>query len=151
MADPSFSFDEVYGLVADLTEIPQVIHKKAEQAIQQTGIRTKKEWAEDAKKTMPKRIARQYAPTIDYEAREFGAFGQGQYLVDIGPNLGRYGGKTGEGGLVPSMGIFDDPQSQGTITTPPSHSRRRAETFAATELVKGLEIAVEQSLKKLGG
>lgn len=149
MADPSFNFSELDGLIADLTEVPNLINRKVEQAVQQTGIRTKKMWADDAKKTMPKSVGRRYAPTIDYEAREFGAFGQGQYTVEIGPNLARYGGKTGPGGLIPSMGILDDPQSGG-ILTPPSRSRPRAEKFAGDELVKGIEIAVEQSLKKLG-
>lgn len=149
MADPSFSFSDLDGLMADLTEVPDLINGKVEQSVQQTAMRTKKSWAADAAKSMPGSIASQYAPTIDYEARTFGGFGQGVFAADIGPNLGRYGGKTGKGGLLPSMGILDDPQG-GSIKTTPSRSRRRAEKFAETELVKGVEIAIAQSLKKLG-
>jgi hypothetical protein len=141
-----FNFDEVYGLTADLTSMPEVVTRKVEQAIQQTGIRTKESWANDAKKDY--RLAR-YAPTIDYETREFGAFGQGQFTVDIGPNLKRYGGKTGKGGLVPSLGFLDDPLNAG-VNAPPSRIRPRAEKFGQEELVKGIEIAVEQSLKAKG-
>lgn len=139
--------DDLYGLIADLTEVPNLVNRKVEQAVQQTAIHTKKSWAEAAKKGP---MGRQYAPTIDYETREFGAFGQGQYTAEIGPDLARYGGSTGKGGLVPSMGILDDPQSTGNIKTPPSRARRKAEKFAAEELLKGIDIAVEQSQKAVG-
>jgi hypothetical protein len=142
-----FNFDEVYGLTADLTDIPKVMNGKVQQAIQQAGLRTKESWANDAK-SGPR--GDRYAPTIDYEAREFGAFGQGQYTVDIGPNLARYGGDTGKGGLVPSFGFLDDPQSRGSVKTPPSRSRPRAEKFGADELAKGVEIAIEQSMRAKG-
>jgi hypothetical protein len=142
-----FNFDEVYGLTADLTSMPEVVNRKVEQAIQQVGIRTKESWAKDARRG-PR--GSQYAPTIDYEAREFGAFGQGQFTVDIGPNLTRYGGRTGKGGLVPSFGFLDDPQSAGGVNTPPSRARPRAEKFGQEDLVKGIEIAIEQSLKAKG-
>lgn len=148
MSEASFNFSELDGLMADLTEVPILINGKVEQAVQQTAIRTSKSWAADAAKSMPGSIARQYADTIDYEERTFGAFGQGVYAAEIGPDLARYGGKTGKGGLLPSMGILDDPQS-GVLTTP-SRARPRAEKFAEAELVKGVEIAIEQSLKKLG-
>ena len=140
-------FDDVYGLIADLTEIPNVVNRKVEQAVQQTAIRTKKAWAEQAVKGP---MGDQYAPTIDYELREFGAFGQGQYSAEIGPDLARYGGHTGKGGLVPSMGILDDPQSTGNIKTPPSRARRKAEKFAVEELLKGIDIAVTESHKEVG-
>jgi hypothetical protein len=143
----SFNFDEVYGLTADLTAAPQVLNQKVRQAIQQSGIRTKESWAKDARRGTG---GAQYAPTIDYEASESGADGEGAYTVDIGPNLKRYGGKTGVGGLVPSFGIFDDPLSSAGIATPPSRARPRAEKFGGEDLVKGISIAVDQSLKERG-
>lgn len=148
MADSAnVDFTELTELYQDLTEVPHLINDFAEKAVSVAAEHTKKSWQADAKKGP--RGAR-YAPTIDYEKREFGAFGQGVYAADIGPNLARYGGKTGKGGLIPSLGILDDPESSGGIRTTPSRARRRAEKFAAEDLVKGVEIAVEQSLKKAG-
>lgn len=141
-------FSELLKLEHDLTETAGLVNGKAEQAIQQVGMNTKKEWQADALRTVG-RMARQYAPTIDYETREFGGFGQGVYAVEIGPNLARYGGKTGKGGLTPSMGIMDDPDTP-LVNKPPSRSRQRAEKFASVDLKKGIEIAIDQSLKKAG-
>ena len=146
MAD-SMDFSQLDALAQDLTEIPGLINAKAKQAVQHVALNTKKSWAADAKKG-PR--GGRYAPTIDYEECEFGGFGQGVFEAEIGPNLARYGGKTGKGGLIPSLGILDDPESSGGIRTTPSRARRRAEKFAAKDLVKGIEIAVEQSLKKAG-
>ena len=149
-------FSQLNALAQDLTEIPHLINAKAKQAVQQAAMNTKKSWAADALKTMPA-MGKQYAPTIDYEEREFGGFGQGVFAAEIGPNLARYGGKTGVGGLTPSMGVLDDPQGNAAragwavgISKPPSRARRRAEKFAAKDLVKGIEIAAQQSLREAG-
>lgn len=142
-----FGFDDLNKLAADLTELPKIITGEVRKTVQQTAMEVKKSWAADAAKGP---LGKQYSATIDYTEHEYGAFGQGVMEAEIGPNLARYGGKTGKGGLVPSFGIFDDPASQGKILTPPSRARRRAEKFAETEFVKRLEIAVDESGKKAG-
>jgi len=151
MADGvEFNLDEVYGLIADLSDIEGVVNREVVKSVQQTAMETKKSMAADARKTMPKSIARRYAPTIDYELRDFGAFGQGIISAEVGPNLKRYGGKTGKGGLLPSMGILDDPESAGGIRSKPARVRPRGEKFAGEELEKRGTLAVEESLKKAG-
>jgi hypothetical protein len=92
----------------------------------------------------------QYTATIDYELSEGGVEGgRGGYGADIGPDIGRYGGKTGKGGLTPGFGIFDDPEAT-PVGAKPVRARPRAELFADDELNKGIDIAVEQSLAEMG-
>ena len=133
-------------LARDLTDLTDITPKKVGQAVQQTAIRTSEEWQKLAKGNP---MGEQYTATIDYTEREYGAFGQGVYEAEIGPDLARYGGKTGKGGLMPSAGIFDDPEST-PIGVRPVRARRRAELFADKELTKGIEIALDQSLKAKG-
>jgi hypothetical protein len=138
-------FSELMVLAADLTAVAKESPKKARQAVQQTGIRTKAQWAKDASGNP---LGRQYTATIDYTLT--GAVSGGILDLEIGPNLARYGGKTGPGGLVPSAGIFDDPLSRGGILTPPDRSRRKAEKFASDEMEKGITIALDQILTERG-
>jgi len=134
------------ALAKDLTHLANIMTNEVTKSMQQVGMTTKKVHQKAARKGP---MGAQYAPTIDYTVREYGAFGQGVIEVEIGPNLARYGGKTGKGGLVPSMGILDDPEATGSIATPPSRARRVAEKFAETEVIKRLEMAVDQSAKKV--
>lgn len=135
--------DEIRQLEVDLTETAGLMAHKAAQAVEQTAVRTKSEWRKLAKRNP---LGGRYTSTIDYTVREYGAFGQGVIEAEVGPNLDRYGGKTGRGGLMPSAGIFDDPLNQGGILRAPDRSRQRAEEFAAEELGRGVEIALRQSL-----
>lgn len=138
--------DDFAVLERDLTESANLMPRKAAQAVQQTAIRTKKQYRQEAKGNP---LGGRYTATIDYTVNEFGAFGQGVIEAEIGPDLARYGGKTGKGGLVPSAGIFDDPQSQGSIRRAPDRARVRAEAFASDELDRGIDIAVEQTLAEV--
>lgn len=135
-------FDELMVLERDLTTAAGLMPHKAGQAVQQTAIRTRDEWRKLAKGNT---MGSQYTATIDYTAREYGAFGQGAIEAEIGPDLARYGGKTGKGGLTPGFGIFDDPEST-PVGVKPVRARKRAELFADEELDKGIEIALRQSL-----
>ncbi|SDG21633.1 hypothetical protein [Microbacterium sp. 77mftsu3.1] len=143
MAD-AFDISELRDLERDLTELADLVPAEVPAVMQQVGARTKARWIELAARNP---LGRQYTATIDYETRGVGAFGQGVLYVEIGPNLERYGGKTGKGGLVPSAGIFDDP-----LVTPmgarPDRSRREAEKFAAEDLIRGIEVAIERSLAR---
>jgi hypothetical protein len=141
-----FGFSDLNKLSADLTALPVILTNEVTFSMQQVGEETKKAWRKDAAKGV---LHRQYSGSIDYTQREFGAFGQGVLELEIGPNLARYGGKTGKGGLVPSFGIFDDPIKSGIRATP-TRARQKAEKFAADELLKRLEIAVDESAKKVG-
>lgn len=136
----SDDFAELIQLERDLTQVAHLIPHKAGQAVQQAAMATKKRWKNDARGN---KLKGQYTATIDYETRNYGAFGQGVYEAEIGPNLA-YGGNTGRGGLVPSAGIFDDPMSP--VDRPPDRARQKAEKFAAEDLDRGIEKAVEQSL-----
>lgn len=136
-------FGDLLDLERDLTEAAGLMPHKAGQAVQQAAMHTKAEWRKQAKGNP---AGGRYTSTIDYTVDEFGAFGQGAFEAEIGPDLARYGGKTGKGGLMPSAGIFDDPLSQGSIKRAPDRARRQAEKFAADDLDKGIEIALEQSL-----
>lgn len=142
-------FDDLLDLERDLTGAADLMPHKAGQAVQQAAMHTKQEWQKQAKGNP---MGGRYTSTIDYTVDEFGGFGQGVFEAEIGPDLARYGGKTGRGGLMPSAGIFDDPLSQGSIRRAPDRARRRAEKFASDDLDKGIEIALEQSLAeaKLG-
>ncbi|WP_417556161.1 hypothetical protein [Microbacterium sp.] len=138
----SDDFSELVVLERDLTEVAGLMPHKAAQAVQQTVIRTRDEWRKLAKRSV---MGEQYSATIDYEVREYGAFGQGVIEGEVGPDLARYGGKTGKGGLTPGFGIFDDPEKT-PIGAKPVRARKRAEEFADEELDKGIEIALRQSL-----
>ena len=131
----------------DLTSAAELLPKKAAQAIEQTARRTRDRWRRIASRNP---LGRQYTATIDYTLRNPSGFGVTDLQAEVGPNLTRYGGKTGRGGLAPSAGIFDDPINQGGIHTTPDRSRVAAEQFAEDELTKGLTIALDQSLKENG-
>lgn len=144
MADDSFD-----GLIRDLSGIQGLVPMKARQAVQQTLMRTRDGWRKDAAGNP---LGRQYTAAIDYKiGSTAGVMGGAESATiegEVGPNLSRYGGKTGRGGLVPSAGIFDDPLS--SVSRPPDRARRAAEKFAAEELERGVDIAAEQSLRESG-
>lgn len=148
MTEIGYDFTEVYRLAADLTEISEVTRREVRLSVQQTAIQTKKFWAADARKSFPRRVARQYAPTIDYTIRGYGAFGQGVYEAEVGPNLIRYGGLTGPGGLIPSLGILEE--AKGGVRGRARQAIDRAAKFAEQELPARMELAVSESLRKKG-
>ena len=142
-------------LARDIVDASKATVKKAGQALQQAAIRTKESWAGDVEgipghASQPGKSSRseRYAASIDYEINyaNAGIFANQTYSALIGPDLGRYGGK---GGPEPSAGIFDDPE-RSPIRAEPTRSRRRAEKFARAELEKGVQIAVDQTLREFG-
>jgi hypothetical protein len=137
--------DDFKKLEADLKDLAQVSPRKARQVVQQAGIRTKQEWQKDAAGNP---FHKRYTATIDYEIT--GSVKDGEITLDVGPDIKRYGGKTGRGGLVPSAGIFDDPRRDGGISVTPDRARVRAEKFAADDVEKGIDIAIGQLLKEHG-
>lgn len=127
-------------LARDLTEVTGLVLKEVGKSMKQAGFKTRDEWRKLARGNP---LGKQYTDTIDFTERDYGAFGQGVFEVEVGPDLARYGGKTGKGGLVPSAGIFDDPNS--SVSRPPDRARRRAEKFAGPELEQRLKIAIDRS------
>ncbi|MGB3733132.1 hypothetical protein [Microbacterium sp.] len=133
--------DDLSDLYRDLTDLADLVPAEVETSIEYAAQDVMDEWKKLAKRNP---MGDLYTESIDYTLSSYGAFGQGVYAAEIGPDTARYGGKTGKGGLVPGMGIFDDPEST-PIGVTPVRARRRAELFAAGELTRRIEIAVQQS------
>ncbi|MDR6868453.1 hypothetical protein J2Y69_003069 [Microbacterium resistens] len=143
------------ALARDLTDLADLVPKRAEQAVQQAALRTRDNWRT---KAAGNPLKRQYTATIDYTVGRESSAGvkeiavggavRGTYYAEVGPDLDRYGGTTGKAGLVPSAGIFDDPISP--VRRKPDRARRDAENFAENELSKGIEIALRDSLTDRG-
>lgn len=133
--------EELRQLAADLNAVAGQSPRKARQVVQQAGKKAKDFWRETSRNPLGK----QYTASIDYEIE--GSTRDGEIVLEVGPNLTRYGGKTGRGGLTPSFGIFDDPLRSGGLTTPPDRARRRAEKFTADDVERGITIALDQLLK----
>ena len=141
----SYDFAEMYQLGADIEAASRL---EVRRSMQQTAIETKKFWQNDARRTFPKVIAGRYAPTIDYTDLRTLAADDNTYRVDIGPNLDRFGGKTGKGGLLPSLGILED--ATGGVRGRPRGSIDRALAFAQAEFVERMQLAVDQTMRTRG-
>ena len=134
-------------LARDIVDASKATVKRAGQALQQAAFRTKDEWARLARSEVVSRVSSSYAASIDYEVKApLGLFGS-TFEAVVGPDLDRYAGK---GGPQPSAGIFDDRSSGGSIRTPPARTNLKAEKFARAELEKGVQIAVDQTLREFG-
>jgi len=131
---------ELHRLAADLGEMADLAPKLVKKAVQQTAIKTKKEWQADARRKAGRKT-RKYAPSIDYTENRSAAFGVNVFSAEVGPNLSRYGGK---GGLQPSLGILEESGVKGGGR----NSIRVAERFAETELEKGIDLAIEESQRR---
>lgn len=131
-------------LFTDLTEIAELVPREVERSVQQTAIEGKKTWQADARSKAGKRT-RRYAASIDYSIRSYGGFGQILYEAQIGPNLARHGGKTGKGGLIPSLGILEETPG---IRGGGRKSIQVAFDFVEKELERRVGIAVDQSMKR---
>ncbi|WP_066038659.1 hypothetical protein [Herbiconiux solani] len=129
----------IFAYAADLTGLADLVPKEVQKSVQQTGLEGKKFWTADARKAAGRRT-RGYAGSIDFDLTGVGTVGgEGTYSGEIGPNLDR-GGKTGSGGLQPSLGILEGPVPGGG-----RDSITRTAKFVETELEKRVGIAIEQS------
>lgn len=153
-----FGLSDLNRLAADLTNLSGMVYAEVRKSMQQTAMETKKVHQKEASKIS--RVGHLYAPTIDYTIEGVGV-GHGRsggtISVEVGPNLERYGRKTRsvgaksvKGGLSPSFGFLDDPDATGDMTATPSRARRVAEKFAEKELVRRLEIARDESARRVG-
>lgn len=130
------------SISADLSRLVHIVPEKLTQAVQQTALRTKKEWQSDARGAFGRKGG-QYAPTIDYDMKSRWSK-RGTIQAEVGPDLSRYRG----GGLVPSWGLLEE--ASGRIRSGARGSIFVAAMFAAEELEKGIGIAVEQSERATG-
>ena len=135
----------LFDLAADLEATANAIEDNIKAAVQQTAIKTKKFWQADARKEAGNRT-RGYPGSIDYTETRETAFGRVRFSAEIGPNLARYGGKTGKKGLQPSLGVLE--LALGNVRAKPRDSIRRAYSFAETELATGVNIAIEQTMRR---
>lgn len=139
---------ELIQFSEDLTQEADIITGEVRKSVQQTAMVTKRTWAADARRAFGS-LGRQYAPTIDYTLTENGEEGgAGSIEAEIGPNLERYGGKTGAGGLVPGYGRFED--APGGVRGPARGSVRRTAVKAETEFEQRIAMAVERSQQRSG-
>lgn len=139
------SIEGLHELTSDLGRLVDVTEFEVKKSVQQAGMDGRKAWQNDAKSSYG-RWGRQFAASIDYEEGEFGKTGYGGFAVEIGPNLTRYGGKTGEGGLIPSLAFLDE--ANGGVTARPRGTRERFEPVAEKILAEKMDIAVAESLRK---
>ncbi|TAJ46356.1 MAG: hypothetical protein EPO52_17640 [Herbiconiux sp.] len=136
---------EMDALARDLSALADIIPRKVRQAVQQTAIKGKDFWQADAS-VKASRSTAGYPGSIDYELKG-SVIGGGTVEGEVGPNLSR-GGKTGKGGLQPSLGILEE--APGGVRAAPRQSIRRAYTFIEEELDKGVDIAIKQSEEARG-
>lgn len=137
---PSFDFSELNALTQDLGSVPTSSIPKIRQAVEIAARKTKDAWRQTAA-PLSGRHARQYPASIDYEL-ELNT--DGEISAEIGPNLTRYGGKTGQGGLAPSLGILED--APGGVRARPQRARQKAAQVGADDLETGLAKALEDLL-----
>lgn len=144
----SIDASELGVFAANLSQEADLITGEVRKSVQQTAMAVKKRWASDARRAFGS-LGGRYAPTIDYTLSEDGEEGgAGSFEAEIGPNLARYGGQSGAGGLVPSLGLLEE--AKGGVRGPARGSVRRVEEFAGTEFEKRLLMAVERSQSRSG-
>lgn len=135
MAD---DFDELMELAADLTSAPKEVAPFVKQALKGTAMEIKKGWAERAGAVGGDGVPAGYAASIDFDERDTDAGPE----VEIGPNLGKRGGKGG---------FLDEPLSTGGLYRAPVHAGRDALEAAEPDFVRGIENALADGLAKALG
>lgn len=134
---------EFHVLSRDLASADKQVADNVETALASTAKKVKASWRKKAERSGLK----QYAATVDYEVKRFAAFGGAAVEVDIGPNLTRYGGKTGKGGLTPGMGFVED--APGGVRSAPQHAGRDSLADNADDFERGISIAIGDLLDGL--
>lgn len=135
MAD---DFDELLQLAADLTAAPSETAPFAKKALKGTAMEIKKGWAARAEAVGGEGVPAGYASSIDFDELDTESGPE----VEIGPNLGKRGGRGG---------FLDEPLSTGGLTSAPVHAGRAAVEAAEPDFVRGLERAVADGLAKALG
>jgi len=134
---------EVIKLAHDLDSTGKATRERVGQAVQQAAINTSKEWKKDSRQKLPiKRLASRFSRSVSYDLDSSMGLTKGEFRAEIGPDADR--------DKVGKFGALDDPQGRGFIGRAPSRARQRAEVFASRDLEKGIEIAIDQTLKGLG-
>lgn len=137
---PDFDFSELTQLSQDLGTVPARAIPKVRQAVEIAARKTKDAWRQTAQPLSGKH-ARQYPGSIDYDL-ELNT--DGQISAEIGPNLTRYGGKSGRGGLAPSLGILED--APGGVRSKPQRAGQKAAQIGGDDLETGIAKALEDLL-----
>jgi len=145
VAGDGFAVDtsEVAKLAHDLSSTANASRERVGQAVQQAAINTSKEWKKDTRQKFPiKRLAGRYERSVSYDLDSSMGLTKGEFRAEIGPDADR--------DKVGKFGALDDPEGRSFIGRAPSRARQRAEVFASRDLEKGIEIAVDQTLKAMG-
>lgn len=136
--------DDLGDLVRDLGEFPKHAGRFVEGALKKTAHGMKEDWQHLA--ALPSGgHAKHYPPSIDFDITksEFPT-----YEAEIGPNLKRYGGKTGKGGLAPSLGILEE--ANGGVRAAPQNVRPGVIKANETDFERGMDRAIDDALRRAG-
>lgn len=124
MAD---GFDELRSLAADLSAAPAIAARNINSAVQYTATEIKTDWRQGAETSGDEGISARYAESIDYDM----VYGPNVIGAEIGPNLGRRGGRAG---------FLED--APGRVQAPAQHAGRDALHANEADFHEGLEIAL---------
>jgi hypothetical protein len=129
MAD---GFDELHKLEVDLSAAPAAALPLIKKAIGISALKGKRAWQAAA---AGHKYSGSYPASIDYDP-------VGNDLeTELGPNFNRSRGVAG-------LGIVED--SPGGVNGAPQRNYVKAEEVIAPDLERGIEIAIDQTLKGLG-
>ena len=130
-------------LSRDLASADKRVVDNVEKALKVTSMNVKKSWQKKA----ARKGLKQYAATVDFEVHQSFAFGGAAVQSEIGPNMTRYRGKVGKGGLVAAMGFIEE--AKGDIAAAPQHAGRDALAENADDFERGINIAIGDLLDGL--
>lgn len=127
--------DDLHKLEVDATAAPLAAIPNIVKAVGVSSGKGKKAWQSAARGHS---YAGSYPASIDYDPVELAG---GTISTDLGPNLDRGVG-------TPGLGIVED--SPGGVNGSPQRNYAKAEAVIEADLPNGVEIAIDQALRKFG-
>jgi hypothetical protein len=128
-------FDELHKLELDLTAAPAAAIPNIVKAVGVSAGKGKRAWQAEAKRH---RYSGGFPASIDYDTAKLV---DGAIVTELGPNLDRGVG-------TPGLGIVED--SPAGVHGTPQRNYLKAEAVIGDDLEHGVEIAIDQALRKLG-
>lgn len=119
-------FSEFNQLARDLNDAGENIARFVDKAIKFTAVNVKKDWRQGADRSG----LGLYAADIDFDMQ----YPRGEIIAEIGPTPGDSGG----------LGIVED--APGDVKSAPQHAGRDALEANEEDFIRGLEIAIADSL-----
>lgn len=124
-------FSEFRALAADLTNAGNDIGRFVDKALKVTATNVKNDWREGAETSAGEGFTEAYPRSIFFDMK----YGPGGITAEIGPELGRPGGSAG----------FRE-EAPGDVLSSPTHAGRDALEANEDDFIRGLEIAIADSL-----